>query len=375
MADSFSREFKRSFGRGLAILLPTIVTLWILWQAFSFVYTNVAEPINRGTRIAVIRAAPYVFPVIYSDFEEVGRGYPQTDPTPDPDAAGLQGEDSSSRRRGLRTPDWYIITAEDILQARSTGRFRPNTAEQTIIRELRREQFRRAWNKYPYLNLSGFVIAILLIYLAGVLLSNFFGRTFYQRVERLIAAVPGFKQVYPHVKQVVDLILGEKKMAFSKVVLVEYPSPGIWTIGFLTGDSLRAIDVPAGGAVVSVFIPTSPTPFTGFTINVLAEKAIVVEVSVEEALRFVITAGVLTPETANLVGTVSGGPKTIPASNAEEAAAKARAGVARANAGVGGGVGAGGPDRTTSDRTTSGPASADRNGADRIEADRTSPGA
>ena len=358
MAESFSREFKRSFGRGLAILLPTIVTLWILWQAFSFVYTNVAEPINRGTRITVIWAAPYIFPVIYSDFEEVGRGNPWSVPAEDPDASGLNGEEPSGRRAGLRTPDWYIITAEDMLQARSTGRFRPNTPEQTIVRELRREQFRRAWNKYPYLNLSGFVIAILLIYLAGVLLSNFFGRTFYHRLEKLIGAVPGFKQVYPHVKQVVDLILGEKKMAFSKVVLVEYPSPQIWTIGFLTGDSLRAIDGPAGGRVASVFIPTSPTPFTGFTINVRAEKVIVVDVSVEEALRFVITAGVLTPETANLVGTVSGGPKTIPAKDADEALAKARAGVAgavggavegAAGGGVGGaGGGAGEPERSGS---------------------------
>jgi hypothetical protein len=106
--------------------------------------------------------------------------------------------------------------------------------------------------------------------------------------------------------------------------------------------------------VASVFIPTSPTPFTGFTINVRAEKVIVVDVSVEEALRFVITAGVLTPETANLVGTVSGGPKTIPAKDADEALAKARAGVAGAAGGAaGGGVGrangtAGDPDRSGS---------------------------
>lgn len=291
MADTFTSDFKRFFGRGLAILLPTIVTLWILWQAFSFVYVNVAEPINRATRVTVL----WVVPQIYKPGSE---------------------------------PEWYQITPEEIAQAKSTDRFRASAPDAAIVRELRREWLRRYWDQRWWLNLTGFGVAILLIYLAGLLLSNFFGRTIYHRIERLIAAIPGFKQVYPHVKQVVDLIMGEKKMAFSKVVLVEYPSRGIWTLGFLTGNSLRAIDGPAGGAVVTVFIPTSPTPFTGFTINVLAERAIEVDVSMEEALRFVITAGVLTPESAALVGKPSGVIPSVRAKDAAAAAAKVRADLA-----------------------------------------------
>lgn len=300
MADSFMGDFKRFFGRGLAILLPTIVTLWILWQAFSFVYTNVAEPINRATRMAVIWAVPQIYSA-------------QT------------------------TPGWYTISEEEIRQAKTSDRFRANTPDALVVRDLRREWLRRYWSDNWWLNLTGFFVAILLIYMAGLLLSNFFGRSLYHRVERLIAAIPGFKQVYPHVKQVVDLVMGEKKMAFSKVVLVEYPSAGIWTLGFLTGNSLRVIDGPAGGAVVTVFIPTSPTPFTGFTINILADRALTVDVSMEEALRFVITAGVLTPETAALSGTAAGGPRTIVAKDAEEAVSKARAGIT----GSGGGGAAG----------------------------------
>lgn len=296
MTDSFSSDFRRFFGRGLGILLPTIVTLWILWQAFSFVYTNVAEPINRATRIAVIWVVPQVF-------SPGGR------------------------------PDWYQITPEEVAQAKADGRFRPATPDAAIVRSMRRGQLQRVWDEYWLLNLSGFAIAILLIYFAGLLLGNFFGRQIYQRVEALIARIPGFKQVYPHVKQVVELILGEKKMAFSKVVLVEYPSEGIWTLGFLTGDSLRNIDASAGGRVVSIFIPTSPTPFTGFTINVLAAKAIAVDVSIEEALRFVITAGVLTPEST--AGTaLAGGPRTLVAGSGEEAAAKVKQGVTGTPPGV-----------------------------------------
>lgn len=302
MADSFMGDFKRSFGRGLAILLPTIVTLWILWQAFSFVYTNVAEPINRATRTAVIWTVPRVVPE-------------------------------------QRLPEWYTISEEEIRQAKLSDRFRANTPDALVVRDLRREWLRRYWSDNWWLNLTGFFIAILLIYMAGLLLSNFFGRSLYHRVERLIGAIPGFKQVYPHVKQVVDLVMGEKKMAFSKVVLVEYPCQGIWTLGFLTGNSLRVIDGPAGGTVVTVFVPTSPTPFTGFTINVLAERALTVDVSMEEALRFVITAGVLTPETAALSGTAATGPRTIVAKDANEAVAKFRSGIGDSSP-EGAGVGA-----------------------------------
>lgn len=259
MAESFTSDFKRFFSRGLAILLPTVVTLWLLWQAFGFVYNTVAQPINRATRITVIWVVPKVM-----------------------------AEES--------LPEWFQVTDAEIAEARSNrSEIRENAGDPSVRLILRREYLRKFWNEHPYLNLTGLIIAIMLIYLAGVLLGNIVGRTIYGRLERFITRLPGFKQVYPHVKQVVDLIMGDKKMAFSKVVVVEYPKAGIWTVGFLTGKSLRQIDEFAGDEVVSVFIPTSPTPFTGFTINLPGNKVMELSMTVEEALRFVITAGVLAP--------------------------------------------------------------------------------
>ena len=261
MGNSFGHDFKHFFGRGLAILLPSIVTLWLLWQAFGFVYKNVAEPINSLTRQAVVWVVPRVLP-----------------------------DD--------KLPGWFQVPEERVqaFRAQRKDEVRPTTTDAQIRHSLRRDYLRTYWSEHWYLNLTGLLIAIVLIYLAGVLVGNFFGRTLYARVERLISRIPGFKQVYPHVKQVVDLIMGDKKMAFSKAVLVEYPSPGIWTVGFLTGDSIRSIDKHAGAKVVTVFIPTSPTPFTGFTISVAREKVLDIDLPMEAALRFVITAGVLTPD-------------------------------------------------------------------------------
>lgn len=290
---TFEGDFKKFFGRGLAILLPSILTLWILWQAFVFVFSNVAGPINAGTRAAIV----WVVPMVVSDDD---------------------------------LPEWFAISDDRVERARNneTRGYRPGVSDKVIKTDLRREYLATYWEDHWYLNLTGLLVAIILIYLAGVLLSNFLGKRLYASLERLISRIPGFKQVYPHVKQMVDLILGEKKMAFRDVVLVEYPSQGIWTVGFLTGESIRQIDQTAGSRVSSVFIPTSPTPFTGFTINVVREKIVRLDVSVEEALRFVITAGVLTPENPTGEGSelsngglveASGGPRMIEAEGGESA--------------------------------------------------------
>lgn len=266
---SFGKDFRHFFGRGLAILLPSILTLWLLWQAFSFLLKNVAEPINTGLRSATVWAVPIFV----------------NDDNP---------------------PKWFVVTEEQIRARLSTGGPKPSDAEavqqtmeerrSAVIKQIRRDRLRDFWQDQWYLQILGLFIAVLLIYLAGLLLGNIVGRQLYLRLEKLIARIPGFKQVYPHVKQVVDLVLGERPMAFNTVVVIEYPIQNAWTIGFLTGESFKVIDEIAGGDVVSVFVPTSPTPFTGFVINLRKELVHRVNIPVDEALRFVLTGGVLTPE-------------------------------------------------------------------------------
>lgn len=288
--NSFSGDFKRFFGRGLAILLPSIVTLWLLWQAFIFVFNNVAEPINRGLRTGVIQVGPTV----------VG---------------------------GDRMPAWYTVT-EDQIDRRAQRRLAEGLSEMRRDRlehEIRLQQFRDTWRKHWYLNGLGLVVAIILIYLAGLLLGNYLGKSIYTRIESLIAKIPGFKQVYPHVKQVVDLIFGENSTmkAFSEVVLLQYPSKGIWTVGLVTGKSFAPVRDAAGGETISVFIPTSPTPMTGFVINVLRSETIKLDITIEQAIRFVITAGVLTPEQVGTTGEIEDGKPGSKPARAQHAAEKA----------------------------------------------------
>ena len=198
-----------------------------------------------------------------------------------------------------------------------------NIGENEIRESIRVKQFRDEWSKHWYLNGLGFVVAIVLIYLAGLLLGNYLGKQIYTRIESLIARIPGFKQVYPHVKQVVDLIFGENSTmkAFSEVVLVQYPRQGLWSIGFVTGTSFKQVREVMGGETASIFIPTSPTPMTGFVINASRKDTIKLDVTIEQALRFIITADVLTPEQAEASGEEDrGGSRLVKAQIAAERA-------------------------------------------------------
>jgi len=115
-------------------------------------------------------------------------------------------------------------------------------------------------------------------------------------LERLWSQVPGFKQIYPHVKQVVEMIMGEKRVAFSKAVLIQYPRKGIWTVGLVTGHSLSVVREHIGKETYSIFISSTPAPFTGFTITMPVEETIELPISIDQAMRFIITAGVLSDD-------------------------------------------------------------------------------
>lgn len=258
---SFRSDFRKFFVKGLAILLPSILTLWIVVQLFLFMQGRVAEPINLGIRFAVIQLAPKFMP-----------------------DSGL--------------PEWFTATDAQVEQLKQErARLAQRPVPTNILRaQIRERNLKEFWDDHWYLRGIGLAVAIILIYLAGRLLGGYIGRRVYSHLERFFTRLPIVKQVYPHVKQVVDFIFGERdKIKFNRVVLVEYPRKGIWTVGLMTGDTMRSITAIAGEPCVTVFIPSSPTPFTGYTITVLRKEAIDLPITVEEALRFVVTGGVLIP--------------------------------------------------------------------------------
>jgi len=147
------------------------------------------------------------------------------------------------------------------------------------------------------LSIAGFLIAVVAVCIVGVLLASVVGKTLWRMVERFIMNTPFLRQVYPYVKQITDFVLKqeEKKKMFSRVVAVEYPRKGIWSMGMVTGSGLKKVVDSVEKEFLTVLIPTSPTPFTGFVIMVPKEQTIDLDMTIEEALRFAVSGGVITP--------------------------------------------------------------------------------
>ena len=255
---TFGADFKRFFGRGLAVLLPSVLTLWILVKAYQFVDSAIAQPINSGIRAGIAEAADH-WPVIGERF----------------------------------VPDEREITAEIGIRSGEKGE---NADPVAIRRELTRKEVSEWWNEHALaLDWIGILVAVLSVYFAGRLLGGFLGRRVQRRLERIITSVPIFKQVYPYVKQVVDFLFSDDKpIKFNRVVAVEYPRRGIWAVGLVTGSSMRSIEEESGESL-TIFIPSSPTPFTGYTITVPHKEVHELPISIDEALRFTISGGVLVP--------------------------------------------------------------------------------
>jgi uncharacterized membrane protein len=155
--------------------------------------------------------------------------------------------------------------------------------------------WRQLWQDWPILQFTGFVVAVVLVYFAGFFFATYLGRGVWRLLEALMKRIPVVKQIYPYVKQITDFVLSEQKVEFRRVVAVQYPRRGIWSLGFVTGPGLRTVQEATALHLVSVFIPSSPTPVTGYVILVRREDIIDVPLAVDAALRFVISGGVIMP--------------------------------------------------------------------------------
>ena len=275
-------NYRKFFLRGLAILLPSILTIWILVAAYNFVSERIAEPINRGVKHLILMAIP--------------------GPAPPPEVGTLPDPLTTNQRKAWRA--WLTDDeVEDWKGNETADAFRQIVQQRKLedwwdVYSVRQRQLENWWGGYSFpLDLIGLLVACFLIYLIGGLVGNFIGAGILRYIEDLLLRVPGVKQVYPHVKQVTDFLVGEKqdKLTFSKVVAVQYPRKGLWSVGLVTGETMRSIQEHAGERCVTVFVPSSPTPFTGYVITVPDQDTIDLGVSIEEALRFAVSGGVIIP--------------------------------------------------------------------------------
>ncbi|HLD35866.1 MAG TPA: DUF502 domain-containing protein [Planctomycetota bacterium] len=208
-----SDKKRGTFVSGLIILLPTLITLFLLLIAFRFINNNIAQPLG-ALIISIIKLIP------------------------------LQISEK---------PVWASVI--------------------------------------------GFPVTIIIVYLVGYFTASFLGKRLFKGIEIwIMTRFPIIRDVYPYARQFIDtFISAEKKTKFKSVVAVEFPHAGIYATGFITADGLKDLREKTGQKIITVFVPTSPAPFTGFTLFVPEDKVIHLNMTIDEAIRTIMSGGVLTP--------------------------------------------------------------------------------
>jgi uncharacterized membrane protein len=268
------------FLRGVITLLPVFLTLVVFGLLFQMVGKYVTGPINGA---------------IYWSLEGNEWGW------------------GALEKLGIEplNPD-YI--REDLLSADTREMVQTRGMSDTVVRNMIKEE--RALNFGFFRDLDtlainsemlrndvaavvnpayGILLSLLLVLWLGWIVGSFVGRRFVQQLDRMMHVIPVVKSIYPYSKQLVEFFFTEKNVEFDTVVAIPYPSPGIWSIAFVTGNSLKTVREETKKDLISTFVPSSPMPMTGYTIFIERSRVIPLPITVDEALRITMTGGVLVP--------------------------------------------------------------------------------
>ena len=269
---SRSRPIRRAVLRGLGVVLPPLLTILLFIWAWTTIETRVLEPIESAARWVLVE--------IVADIQ---------DPAKVPE---------SERHKYEVTLDEKLVPQSHVLNYNA---LRQQTGSDSLAtNQLTALAFYDRYVALQYLRrtvvIPAFLAAfILVLYLLGKFLAAGFGSFLWATCEGVIQRVPLIRNVYSAVKQVTDFVFSEREIEFNRGVAIEYPRRGIWSIGFVTGESMREIRSAAKEPVLSILMPTSPMPATGFTITAPKSDTIDLDITIDQAIQFVVSCGVVVP--------------------------------------------------------------------------------
>ena len=277
-------SLRRAIWRGSSIIAPPLVTLLLLIWIASAIEQYVLNPLETTARTALVwlsadihEAPPPGARLLVDDAPE--RGFVHE---------GLTYVQPPIGRRFL--PDYIIGRVDANLDRLPRDMQNPLSATNYYEAYVKLRYMPR-WFTIPLLLL----VLLSVLYFVGQFLAAGVGRLVVNGFERIVNQLPVVRNLYGSVKQVTDFVLSEREIEFTRVVAIEYPRVGIWSLGFVTGESLPPLKVALGEEMVSVFIPTSPMPMTGFTINVRKRDALDLELTIDQAVQFIVSCGVVCP--------------------------------------------------------------------------------
>lgn len=267
--------FRAAILRGLAVVLPPLLTIVIFLWIAGTVQQYVLTPVATGTQ----HLLAWSIADIRSEHEIPAAQRGQLAPVVD-----------GVRYHRLDNRTYIPQYVYDMVMANQDESPPPKTGKAFYHRYV----LLRYLN--PYLVVPFFLsIFILMLYLLGKFMAAGAGRVFWNLFERGVHRVPLVRNVYGSVKQVSDFLLSERQIEYSRVVAVQWPRKGIWTLGLVTGESLADIEMAAGEPVLSVLICTSPMPMTGFTVSVRKSEVVDLNITIDQAIQYIVSCGVVVP--------------------------------------------------------------------------------
>ncbi len=265
----FRSAVMRGFGVFLTPLLTIVIMLWILGTVRVYVF----EPLESGARnvVAFFMAKNNVY----------------YDPRLTEEIEVIDGERYRRMSDDAYVPEtvYAVVKQQDgeALADRETGR--------GMYRRYVQLKYLNGWVVVP----TFLIVVIPLFYLLGRFVAVGLGGYVWDAFERLIKRVPLVRNVYTSVRQVTDFMFNQRDIQYTRVVAVEYPRKATWSLGFVTGESLLEIREAAAEPILAVLIPTSPMPVTGFTVTVLKSETLDLNLTIDQALEYIVSCGVVVP--------------------------------------------------------------------------------
>ena len=145
----------------------------------------------------------------------------------------------------------------------------------------------------------GLILVVLVVLVVGLLTRNFVGRKMIHLGEKIVDRIPLARVLYVGVKQLMEALILQKSKAFQKAALIEYPRRGIYVIAFITGESKGEIQQSTEKKMINVFVPTTPNPTSGFYILIPEDEITILNMSVEEAFKLIVSGGIVSPPEEN----------------------------------------------------------------------------
>ena len=338
-----TRVIQRIFYTGLVTVLPTLLVISVLVIAYGFLDVHIGSPINflikkqlvgswRDFSIRYLKVDASLFePLKIETYEELVARVQNSSLSFHQASQGLEearkkfedvATDRIQKKASTTDPDYIRFLDLEIQKLKQqTGlmeaekffkleriKLRHEIQRENEIRlekskwdDNRQDQLKKTIEeKYP--DVIGLFLAFFIILMIGGMIRTYAGNQIKKNWEKMLGSLPIIRKIFPYSKQLTEYLFKEQsKMQFQQVVLFEYPRKGVFAFGFLMGEDNMAPCFPegllsvSGKKFLSVFIPSSPTPFTGYVVLVDEKELFRVNMTIEETIRFVVTGGVVKP--------------------------------------------------------------------------------